>query len=51
MDKYHKYKSKYLNLKNILNGGQDEKSYEIIQPFNTNFLDVDDNHKIFSNHH
>jgi len=47
MDKYHKYKSKYLNLKNILNGGQDEIPYEIIKPFNTNFLDVDDNHKIY----
>jgi proline iminopeptidase len=47
MDKYHKYKSKYLNLKYNLNGIQDGKSYKIVEPFNTNFLDVGNNHKIY----
>lgn len=47
MDKYHKYKSKYLNLKNIVNGGQDKESYAIVKPFNTGFLDVSDGHKIY----
>ena len=39
MEKYHKYKSKYLNLKYNHNGGV---SYQIVEPFNCEFLDVGD---------
>ena len=47
MDKYHKYKSKYLNLKNIINGGENKDSDKVIPPFKTGYLDVGDNHEIY----
>jgi len=44
-DKYHKYKSKYLNLKATINGRSN--SYPNIKPYKTSLLDVGDNHKIY----